>query len=108
MLLFGLPSESSRSLVHYEIQIKSQTEQGLEIIKDSVSMIFTEEETHERDSFSEEELDEFFESLTTDQFTKIRQFFETMPQLKHTVKYTCATCGEEKSTEVRGLNSFFG
>ena len=86
----------------------SQTEQGLEIIKDSVSMIFTEEETHERDSFSEEELDEFFESLTTDQFTKIRQFFETMPQLKHTVKYTCATCGEEKSTEVRGLNSFFG
>tara|TARA_B100000029_G_scaffold515534_1_gene623107 strand:+ start:1284 stop:2018 length:735 start_codon:yes stop_codon:yes gene_type:complete len=86
----------------------SQTEQGLEIIKDSVSMIFTEEETHERDSFSEEELDEFFESLTTDQFTKIRQFFETMPQLKHTVKYKCATCGEEKSTEVRGLNSFFG
>ena len=55
-----------------------------------------------------EELDDFFDSLTTDQFTKIRQFFETMPQLKHTVTYSCTTCGEEKTTEVRGLNSFFG
>jgi len=86
----------------------SQTEQGLDIIKDSVSMIYTEEETHERDSFTDEELDDFFDSLTTDQFTKIRQFFETMPQLKHTVTYSCTTCGEEKTTEVRGLNSFFG
>ena len=106
-ILMSYPNIEKLQMVMQEGQ-GSQTEQGLEIIKDSVSMIFTEEETHERDSFSEEELDEFFESLTTDQFTKIRQFFETMPQLKHTVKYKCATCGEEKSTEVRGLNSFFG
>ena len=85
----------------------TQTEQGLKLIKDSVSMIFTEEETHER-PFSEEELDEFFDSLTTDQFIKVREFFETMPQLKHTVKYKCSTCGEDKETEVQGLNSFFG
>ena len=86
----------------------SQTEQGMNLIKDSVSMIFTEEETHESDSFTPEELDEFFDSLTTDQFTKIREFFETMPQLKHTIKYKCSTCGEDKETEVQGLNSFFG
>ena len=85
----------------------SQTEQGLKLIKDSVSMIFTEEETHEK-PFSEEELDEFFDSLTTDQFIKVREFFETMPTLKHTVKYKCSTCGEDKETEVQGLNSFFG
>jgi hypothetical protein len=87
---------------------KSQTSQGMDMIKDSVSMIFTEEETFERDSFSEKELDEFFDSLTSDQFTKIRDFFETMPQLKHTVKYKCSTCGEDKETTVQGLNSFFG
>ncbi len=87
---------------------KSQTSQGMDMIKDSVSMIFTEEETFERDSFSEKELDKFFDSLTSDQFTKIRDFFETMPQLKHTVKYKCSTCGEDKETIVQGLNSFFG
>ena len=87
---------------------KSQTTQGMDMIKESVSMIFTEEETFEKDSFSEKELDEFFDSLTTDQFTKIRDFFETMPTLKHTVKYKCLTCGEDKETTVQGLNSFFG
>ncbi len=86
----------------------SQTEQGMNLIKDSVSMIFTGEETFEKDTFDEKELDEFFDSLTTDQFLKIRNFFETMPQLKHTVKYKCTTCGEDKETTVQGLNSFFG
>jgi hypothetical protein len=31
-----------------------------------------------------------------------------MPVLKHTVKYTCKTCGEEKETIIQGLQSFFG
>ena len=86
----------------------SQTDQSMGVIKDSVSMIFTKEETHEKDSFTSEELDEFFDSLTSDQFVKIRDFFETMPALKHTVKYKCSTCGEDKETTIQGLNSFFG
>ena len=71
-------------------------------------MVFTQEETHERDSFTETELDDFFDSLNTLQMEKIREFFDTMPVLKHTVKYNCKTCGEEKETTVQGLNSFFG
>ena len=81
---------------------------GMKIIKNSINMIFTEEETYERDSFTDKELDEFVDSLNTKQMDKIRNFFETMPQLKHTVKYNCKTCGEEKETTVQGLNSFFG
>ena len=81
---------------------------GMKIIKNSINMIFTEEDTHERGSFTDKELDEFVDSLNTKQMDKIRNFFETMPQLKHTVKYNCKTCGEEKETTVQGLNSFFG
>ena len=87
---------------------KNNMETGMKVIKDCIRMIFTEEETHERDSFSEKELDEFFDSLNTEQFSKIKDFFDTMPQLKHTAKYKCSTCGEEKETTIQGLNSFFG
>ena len=86
----------------------SESEIGMKLMKNSISMIFTEEETHEKNSFTEEELDEFIESLTSDQFVKLRQFFDTMPQLKHVAKYTCNTCGEEKETTIQGLESFFG
>ena len=80
---------------------------GMEIIKKCIEMIFTEKETHEKGSFSEKELDDFLDSLNTEQFLKIQSFYETMPQLKHTVKYKCTTCGEDKETTIQGLNSFF-
>ena len=83
-------------------------ETGMKMVKDSIDMIFTSEETHERDTISETELNDFIDSLNTEQFGRIREFFDTMPQLKHTAKYTCSTCGEEKETTITGLNSFFG
>ena len=83
-------------------------ETGMKMVKDSIDMIFTSEETHERDTISEKELEEFIDSLNTEQFGRIKEFFDTMPQLKHTAKYTCSTCGEEKETTITGLNSFFG
>jgi len=86
----------------------SETEMGMKVISNCVTMIFTEEETHERDSFTDEELDEFIDSLNSQQFKLIKDFFDNMPVLKHTVKYKCETCGEKKETILQGLNSFFG
>jgi hypothetical protein len=80
---------------------------GMNIIKSCIKMIFTEKETYESDSFEDKELDEFIDSLNTKQMEKIRDFFNTMPTLKHTVKYNCKTCNEKKETTIQGLNSFF-
>jgi len=90
------------------IDTGNDMETGMKMIHQSIDMIFTSEETHERDTISETELNDFIDSLNTEQFAKIRTFFDTMPQLKHTAKYTCSTCGEEKETTITGLNSFFG
>jgi hypothetical protein len=86
----------------------SETDAGMNVVKNCINMIFTAEETHERDSFTEEELDDFIDSLSSTQFQKIKEFFDTIPKLSHTVKYSCNTCGEEKETTIEGLNSFFG
>ena len=92
-----------------QLNIKgSENEMGLKVIKKCINMIFTEEETHERDSFTDKELDEFIDNLNTKQMEQIKNFFDTMPVLKHTVKYTCKTCDEEKETIIQGLQSFFG
>jgi len=92
-----------------QIGIKgSEIEMGMKVIKSCINMIFTEEETHERDSFTDKELDEFIDSLNSKQMENINNFFETMPTIKHTAKYTCKTCDEEKETTIQGLQSFFG
>ena len=81
---------------------------GMNLIMSGINMIFTENETHERNSFTDKELEEFIDSLNSEQFQKIKNFYDTMPKLEHTVKYKCSTCGEDKETIMRGLNSFFG
>jgi hypothetical protein len=92
-----------------QIGIKgSETEMGMKVIKSCINMIFTKEETHEKDSFTDKELDEFIDSLNSKQMEGINNFFETMPTIKHTAKYTCKTCNEEKETTIQGLQSFFG
>ncbi len=88
-------------------EITSASE-GMKVIKDCIDMIFTKDETYEKGSFTGKELDDFLDSLNTQQFMKIKDFFDTMPALKHTVKYKCETCGEDKETTIQGLNSFFG
>ena len=85
----------------------SETEMGMKVIGDCINMLFTKEETHERDSFTDKELDEFIDSLNSKQMENINNFFETMPTIKHTAKYTCKTCGGEKETTIQGLQSFF-
>ena len=86
----------------------SENEMGMKVIKNCINMIFTKEETHEKDSFTDKELDEFIDSLNSKQMEGINNFFETMPTIKHTAKYTCKTCDEEKETTIQGLQSFFG
>ena len=86
----------------------SETEMGMKVIRSCINMVFTEEETHERDSFTDKELDDFIDNLNSKQMEQINNFFETMPTIKHTAKYTCKTCGEEKETTIQGLQSFFG
>ena len=83
-------------------------EDGMAIVKDCIEMVFTEEEQHERDSFTSKELDEFIESMDSKQFGKIKEFFDTMPKLQHTINYKCEKCGEDKEITLQGLDSFFG
>ena len=83
-------------------------EDGMAIVKDCIEMIFTNDETHERDSFSSKELDEFIDSMDSKQFAMIKEFFDTMPKLQHTMNYKCVKCGEDKEVTLQGLESFFG
>jgi len=56
--------------------------------------------------FSKKEIDEFVESLGSDIIIKIRNFFETMPKVRHEVPYTNSK-GDAKTFVLQGTQSFF-
>ena len=83
-------------------------EDGLKLIAGCVDMVWDGDIISERGSFTEEEMLNFLESLTKDQFTEVERFFETMPRVKHEMKYTCEECGDEVRVILEGIEDFFG
>ena len=52
------------------------------------------------------DIDEFIDSLTSDQFQKLMHFFETMPKLRHVIKVTNPKTKKKNEVVLEGLQSF--
>jgi len=59
-------------------------------------------------SFSPEEVKDWLETLTNDQFEKVQDFFNTMPVLKHEITVTNPNTGVKTTAVLEGLANFFG
>lgn len=68
--------------------------------------IASEDEVHYFKDYSEEQINEFMDSLSGEVIKQITKFFETMPKLRHELKYTNSE-GTEKTFVVEGMRSFF-
>ena len=80
---------------------------SMNLIRKSIKNIYEGEEIHEKVDFNDKELIGFLESLNTDQFTKLQNFFSTMPRLKYDVEVTNPNTKVKSTVTLEGLNSFF-
>ena len=77
-----------------------------DMIKLCIDKIYVgDEEVHELKDYSKKEVNDFLESFNTENFRDIQSFFDTMPQLKHTVKYKVGK--KNKQRVLSGLADFF-
>ena len=77
------------------------------LIARCVKQIIIEEEVYNGVDMSEEEITDWLEGLTSEQFKRITDFFTTMPRLKHKFTLTNPNTGNEFTTELEGLGDFF-
>ena len=85
------------------------TQQSFSLIKESIQHVYTADgEMHSFAEASDEEKESFIDSMSTDQFMKMQDFFTSMPILRHTVKVPkCGTCGQPFEYTIEGLSNFF-
>lgn len=76
------------------------------VMTDCIERVMQGEELYEMDDFSDEEKEEFIDSLNTKALKGIKDFFETMPKVRHEYKYKDNT-GKEKTYVLEGTESFF-
>ena len=77
------------------------------VVLSCIDKIYDGEEVHNSIDYKKDELMEFLNSLSSKQFQKIQQFFDTMPKLRHKASWMCPTCKKEDIKVIEGLNSFF-
>lgn len=82
-------------------------EDGFRLIGKCIDKIYTAEGVTNSKDVSEEELSEFLDSLTHEQFQSIKDFFETMPKVKKKIKVVCPDCKKEEEIEIEGIHNFF-
>jgi hypothetical protein len=58
--------------------------------------------------FSKEEIDDFLNHLTNEQFLKIGEFIQNIPTIQLKTDFNCKKCGYHEEITIQGLASFFG
>ena len=86
---------------------KPEAEALFEIIIDSIDYIYDKEEVYYSKDTTRKELEEFVETVPSDKLENIKNFFETMPRIKHIQKFSCNKCGYEENLEIEGIENFF-
>lgn len=87
---------------------QSQIDVILNLVADSIDYIYDNDSVYPAKESTKKELLEFVNDLSQDQFKKLTDFFNSMPKLKHTIKWKCDECGCEESIDLEGMASFFG
>lgn len=81
--------------------------QVFEIVVSCIDFIYDSEQMYYAKEQSKAEMMQFLENLTSEQFTKVQAFFETMPKIRQKIEFDCPVCGKHNETVLEGINNFF-
>jgi hypothetical protein len=85
-----------------------KTENIFKLIIECIDYIWDGDEIYKAKDSTKKELNDFLDSLSSGQFQKVREFFESMPRLSHDIDWVCPKCEKSKTMTLTGLDSFFG
>ena len=78
------------------------------LIARSIDSIWQNDELYAATDYSLGELIEFVENFSPQNLTKVEDFFDTLPTLKHSIDYECEKCKATNHVVLEGLQDFFG
>lgn len=78
-----------------------------DLITNSVKAVYTDSEYFDAKDSTPEEITEFLESLTKEQFDKLENFFYTMPRVVQHIETNCPSCGHTNKNDIIGIQNFF-
>ena len=79
-----------------------------DMIKRCIHEVHDGETIYNRVDISDKELDEFIDSMSSENFEQVANFFNTMPKLYHEIEVKNPKTKKKNKIPIEGLQSFFG
>ena len=102
-LIMRYPTLTNMKSYDDDGQIKSM----FDMMKNCIHEVHDGETVHHRIDMSENDLDDFIDSMSSDHFEDLSNFFETMPKLIHVIEVTNPVTKKKNEIPIEGLQSFF-
>lgn len=90
-----------------KIEASTDVDKIVKIITSCVDYIYDKENIYYKKDIVEQEILDFIDSMTREQFAKVQSFFDTMPKIKKDVEFKCSKCNYTEKIVVEGIQSFF-
>ena len=87
--------------------IEGEVTSIFELIKSCIDEVHDGETVHHKIDMSDNDLEDFIDSMSTDNFDNLNSFFETMPKLMHVIEVTNPVTKKKSEIPIEGLQSFF-
>ena len=107
MMEMKYPSLDEFIKSNFDFNDKNQMDQSFQLIASCIDKVYSAEEAWATADCTKKEVNEFLESMNSNQFKEIETFFTTMPKLSHTINVKNPKTKVESEVVLEGLASFF-
>ena len=100
------PNKNNYTMLDFDGDSRTQ---GFSVLGKCIKTIITDNGENRIDASeeSEESMGSFIDSMTQSQFSKLSDYLENMPAVKHTIEFECSDCGHANKLKLEGMQSFF-
>lgn len=96
------------SIASMDVKSKDDlTNSAFSMVGKCIAAIHTEEERIMISDVPSVEVEEFIESMTNEQFSKLSAYIEKMPKVEKDIIWDCEGCGKEQNQKLQGMMDFF-
>lgn len=86
---------------------KNEVEIAFDLAKKCIDAVVMGEQVYPVMDINPRELSDFVDNMLPDQFAKIMDFIQSVPELHYTFKYTCPSCQAVVKVELKSVSDFF-
>jgi hypothetical protein len=86
---------------------ENEVEIAFDLAKKCIESVVLNDQVHETKDINPQELSNFVDNMLPDQFAKIMDYLQSVPELHYEFKYTCPHCKTPAKAELKSVSDFF-